>query len=143
MIVIDEVETRAAAEKILSDYRTARGIARMPVNQKITSAWSDGLPASTANNDPYAQRYIEQKESAQQYVDWIDGAIAAIPKQIFQELLRARYCEGLESNHPDMDAIDRLDISASKYFDDKRTALLQVSRRLHCTVYMESEAEFG
>lgn len=134
LLPIDEEKTHEAAEKILSKYRQKRGFANMPVNPAITSAWSDGTAASTAEKEFYAQQFVEQREAGKSYIEFVDRAIESLPRQTHRDLLRARFCDGAESDHPDFTAMDRLDISSSKYFRVKAQALLAVAHYLRCVI---------
>ncbi|KRK40814.1 hypothetical protein [Loigolactobacillus bifermentans] len=138
---INETETKAKAQEILSKYRTERGYAHMPINPRVTSSWSTET-ASTVERDPYALERVQRKESGQEYTDYIDQAIEALPLQEHQWILKARYCDGSDSRHPDMDAIERLNglnpmnysISPAKYFVIRDEALVAIAYYLGCVV---------
>lgn len=135
LLPINEAETKLQAEQILLQYREQRGFANMPINPKVTSAWGDGTAASTVERDPYALERLERQEKGNKFISYVDRAVAALPKQTHQELLRARYCEGLETEHPDMTAMDKLDISSSAYTERKNKALLAIAYYLNCVAY--------
>jgi hypothetical protein len=141
LLPVNEKETKAKAQSILSKYRTERGYARMPINPRITASWSND-PVSTVGRDPYALERIQRKESGEEYIKFIDQAISALPSQEHRWLLRSRYCSGSDSKHPDADAIDRLNnmdslhysISTTKYFSLRDEALMAVAFYLGCVV---------
>lgn len=134
LLPIDEAKTKLQAEETLMKYREQRGFANMPVSPKITSAWGDGTAASTNERDPYALERLQRQERAQSFVRFIDWAISALPKRSHQQLLKVRYCDDAESDHPDMTAMMRLEISSSTYTDRKAKALLAVAHYLNCVV---------
>lgn len=136
LLPIDEAKTKLSAEQFLMQYREKAYFAKMPVNPKITSHWGDGSSPSTAERDPYAVERLVRQEKSSKFVSYIDRAIAALPKQSHQQLLRVRYCQGLETEHPDMTAMDALDISSSTYTERKGKALLAIAHYLNCVVYV-------
>lgn len=138
LLPINEGKTKLRAEEILMKYREQRGFANMPVSPKITSAWGDGTSASTGEHDPYALERLQRQERAQSFIKFIDWAIAALPKGSHQRLLRVRYCDGAESDHPDMTAMLQLEISSSTYTDRKSKSLLSVAHYLNCVVREKS-----
>lgn len=145
LLPINEEETKAKAQAILSRYRTERGYAHMPINPKVTQSWSTD-PVSTVDHDPYALERVQRKESGQEYITYIDDAISALPSREHQWILVARYCDGGDSHHPDQDAIARLNdmdpmhysIATTKYFAERDEALLAVAFYLGCEVRLDS-----
>lgn len=137
LLPIDEEKSRRRADEELDKYRDARGMANMPVNPRITSAWRGGMPASTAEHDPYPMQYMQEIKWAKHFLRDVDRAIHALPKRSHQRLLRARYCDGAESDHPDLSAMTELGIASSTYFQRKRDALLAIAFYLHVVVRAE------
>lgn len=137
LLPIDEEKSRRRAEEELSKYRDARGMANMPVNPKVTSSWRGGIAASTAEHDPYPLQYMQEVKWAKGFLHYVDKAIHALPKRSHQRLLRARYCDGPESDHPDLSAMTELGIASSTYFQRKRDALLAISFYLHVVVRID------
>ena len=145
LLPIDEEKTQLKAQAILSKYRTERGYAHMPINPRVTSSWSAD-PVSTVSRDPYALERVQRKEAGQEYVKYIDDAIASLPVMEHQWVLTARFCTGGDSHHPDQDAIARLNdmdpmhysIASTKYFDMRDEALLAVAYYLGCEVRLNS-----
>ncbi|WP_040536985.1 transcriptional regulator [Schleiferilactobacillus shenzhenensis] len=135
LLPINEEESRVAADEQLSRYREERGIMTMPINPRITSSWGDGMSPSTAERDPYPIERMERIRHAKGFIRYVDRCIHALPKRSHQRLLRARYCDGPESDHPDATAMQVLDISSSSYFRLKSEALLAVSFYLGVEVH--------
>ncbi|WP_056976162.1 ArpU family phage packaging/lysis transcriptional regulator [Lacticaseibacillus sharpeae] len=127
LLPIDEKKSRAAAEEVLEQYREKRAIVRMPAMPKLTSSWGDGTANSTAPRSPYAQQLLEDRERARGFCSWVEASIDHLPRELHQRLLLARYVDGSETQHPDLTAMDVLDISSSHYFRIKAQALLAVS----------------
>lgn len=139
LLPINEEESRIAADKQLSRYREERGVMNMPINPRITSVWGDGLSPSTAEHDPYPIQRMERIRHAKAFVKYVDRCIHALPKQSHQRLLRARYCDGPETDHPDLTAMEALEISSSTYFRIRSDALLAVSFYLGVEVHEDWE----
>jgi hypothetical protein len=121
---VNEEKSRAAAEDVFKEYRLQRGLMSAPVNPRITSSWGDGQPTGSGSPRPYAQQLMERKQHAEAYCKWCDRCIDSLPKRSHQQLLRARYCDGPESIHPDTTAIGVLDWPSATYFRRKNEALL-------------------
>lgn len=134
LLPIDEGKSRREAEKVLDRYREVRGMLNMPINPRITSSWRDGLPASTTEHDPYPLARVQQQRWAKNYLKYCDRCIRSLPKISHQRLLRARYCDGPESDHPDLTAMTNLGIASSTYFNRKADALLAVAFYLDVVV---------
>ncbi|OAU15211.1 ArpU family phage packaging/lysis transcriptional regulator [Lacticaseibacillus rhamnosus] len=139
LLSISDEKDREAVENILNKYRAERGFIKAPVNPKITSAWGDGTSASTVQRPLYAQRRLERQESARKFCEWCDSCIASMPKQSHQRLLRVRYCDGPETDTPDGDAMNILDISAATYTRRKKNALLAAAWYFGVTPRKSSE----
>lgn len=124
LLPINEKKSREAAEKILEEYRTQHGFANAPINPRLTSAWGDGTATSTVVRQQYPQARLERQQAGKRFCEWCDRCINSLPKQAHRDLLRARYCDGPESEHPDQTAIDTIEVSAATYSRRKADALL-------------------
>lgn len=141
-INLNKAATRLKAKQLLSRYRTERGYAHMPINPRVTARISN-QPVSTVESDPYALERVQRKESGQAFIDYINQAIQSLPLKEYRWLLIDRFCNGYDTKHPDMDAIDRLNnrdpvhysISQTKYYEVRKKALLEVASYLGCLVF--------